>query len=191
MTQDLALAQNVRLALRIQADLAEYILDPEAVSERVAPPDAEANDVLPPESTLLDLFDERITDPDLRAATRSRFVSTHYADAVESAVKCLNECVRTRSGRVEDGDALMTIVFSQNKPLLRINPMRTKSDESAQRGHMQLCQGVVGAWRNPRAHSLLDDEPQRALMMMETINELIAVTKSATRTRQRKSAVTT
>jgi uncharacterized protein (TIGR02391 family) len=114
-------------------------------------------------------------------------VSTHYADAVEAGVKALNECVRMRTGRTEDGDSLMTAAFSPNAPLLRVNAGRTKSDESEQRGYMHLCQGVVGAWRNPRAHSLIDDEPARALMMLETIDALIATTKAATRTRRRKA----
>ena len=63
---------------------------------------------------------------------------------------------------------------------------RSKSDESEQRGHMHLCQGVIGAWRNPRAHSLIDDSPGRALIMLETIDNLMQVTKGATRTRIRR-----
>lgn len=131
-------------------------------------------------------FDRRVVDPDLRTATRTRFVTGHCADAVEAAVKALNECVRDRSGRTEDGDSLMTKVFSPNAPLLRLNRLRSKSEESEQRGHMLLCQGVVAAWRNPRAHSLVDDHPSRALMMIESIGDLIVTTKGATRTRRRK-----
>ncbi len=108
------------------------------------------------------------------------------ATPVEAGVKALNECVRVRTGRSEDGDSLMTVAFSPTAPLLRVNSGRSKSDESEQRGHMHLCQGVVGAWRNPRAHSLIDDEPARALMMLETIDTLIATTKAATRARKRK-----
>lgn len=135
---------------------------------------------------MLVAYDSRIQDPDLRAATRSRFVSTHYADAVEAGVKALNECVRARTKLTDDGDSLMTKAFSQKNPLLRINRGRSESDLSAQRGHMQLCQGVVAAWRNPRAHEILDDLPGRALMMLESLDDLIRVTKAATRTRRRK-----
>lgn len=163
--------------------------------------DSSVRDVVPPfaeaspssaESTQADDgdpladFDRRIVDADLRAATRSRFASDHFADAVEAGVKALSECVRARTGRTEDGDPLMTLAFSPNAPLLRINKGRTKSDESEQRGHMHLCQGVVGAWRNPRAHALVDDEPGRALMMLETIDALMETTKAATRTRRRR-----
>jgi uncharacterized protein (TIGR02391 family) len=169
----------VEVARRLAGDLAEFSQPHERAAKA-------RSEVLPPTDDLLAEYDRRVVDPDLRAATRSRFVSTHYADAVEAGVKALNECVRGRTGRTEDGDSLMTGAFSPNAPLLRVNAGRTKSDESEQRGHMHLCQGVVGAWRNPRAHSLIDDEPARALMMLETIDALIATTKAATRTRKRK-----
>lgn len=167
------------IAQRIGADLAEYSAPETVTSEEV---------VLEPGDGLVAAFDARITDTDLHAATRSRFVSLHYADAVESGVKCLNEVVRAKSGRTEDGDSLMTTVFSANSPILRINPLRSQTDISAQRGHMQLCQGVVAAWRNPRAHSLLTDDPVRALMMLEAVQDLITVTKAATKTRARRNA---
>jgi uncharacterized protein (TIGR02391 family) len=133
---------------------------------------------------LLGEYDRRIRNPELRAATRSRFESRHYADAVESGVKALNERIRARTGRTEDGDGLMTLAFSPSRPLLRINKLKSKADESAQRGHMQLCQGVVSAWRNPRAHALTDDDPVRCLMMLETIGDLIEKTNQAVRTRR-------
>lgn len=165
----------VEVALAIAEELSQYKVP-------VAPRDER----LEPVETPLEEFDRRILDSDLIAAARGRFASEHYADAVEAGVKALCECVRSRSGRREDGDALMTIAFSPNKPLLRVNKGRSKSDESEQRGHMRLCQGVIGAWRNPRAHALLDDSPKMSLMMLEAIDGLIATTKGATRTRQRR-----
>lgn len=82
----------------------------------------------------------------------------------------------------------MTRAFSSTRPLLRINRGRSKNDESEQRGHMFLCQGVIAAWRNPRAHALCDDSPARTLMMLEALNDLIGTTKAATRTRQRSTS---
>lgn len=131
-------------------------------------------------------YDRRITDPDLRAATKSRFDTGHYADAVEAGVKAMCDLIRQRSGSHEDGDPLMTQVFSVNAPILRINAGKSKNDANEQKGHMFLCQGVIAAWRNPRAHSLIDDSPERALLMLEMIGELMAVSRRATRTRQRK-----
>lgn len=171
----------IDIALRIQADVVEFAsgLEPPVETELLE------SDPLPPEDPSLAEFDIRILDEDLRKATRTRFVSGHYSDAVEAGAKALNELVRQRTGRSEDGDALMTVAFSPANPLLRVSGGKSKSAESAQRGHMQLCQGVIAAWRNPRAHSILDDEPGRALVMLATIDELMAVTRAATRTRKR------
>lgn len=172
----------VEVGRRIASELAEYSVNPAILAD---PATAMEPTPLSPVDGIIAAYDSRVRDADLRIATRSRFVSAHYADAVEAGVKALNECIRARTSRTEDGDALMTVVFSPNNPILRINRGRSKSDESEQRGHMHLCQGVIGAWRNPRAHTLTDDSPGRALMMLETINDLIAITKTATRTRRR------
>jgi uncharacterized protein (TIGR02391 family) len=174
---------SVKLAKQIASDLTEFTEPREATGAKTT----EAEAALPEGKSILSEYDSRIIDHELREATRSRFASQHYADAVEAGVKALNACVRARTGRSEDGDALMTLAFSPNAPLLRINKGRSKSDESAQRGHMFLCQGVVGAWRNPRAHANVADTPERSLMMLETINDLITVTKAATRTRRPKT----
>lgn len=177
----------VGLAKRMAGDLAEFSEAHHHEGRENSSRDSDSGEnVMAPGDALLEEYDKKVLDEDLRAATRSRFASRHYADAVESGVKALNECVRQRTGRAEDGDALMTVVFSPKDPLLRIGKGRSKSDESVQRGHMFLCQGVVGAWRNPRAHSNVVDAPERALMMLATINELIETTRSATRVRKRR-----
>lgn len=182
MTEMSSANEAVGLARRLAGELAEYARPRSSESP-------EAPESLAPADGLLAEFDRRVGDSDLREATRSRFVSTHYADAVEAGVKALNNCVRSRTGRTEDGDSLMTVAFSPKTPLLRVNAGRSKSDESEQRGFMHLCQGVVGAWRNPRAHSLMDDEPERVLLMLEMIDLLMAGAKAATRTRKRKPNV--
>lgn len=169
-------------AARLRQELTPLLDDPASapVESQVVPDSI-------PEGDLEATYDATILDADLRAATRSRFVTEHYADAVESGVKALNELVRARTGRTEDGDELMTAVFSPNNPLLRVAVGNSKSSQSAQRGHMQLCQGVVAAWRNPRAHENLSDDPARVLVMLATVQELMAVTRQATRTRKRHS----
>ena len=142
----------VKIARRLVSDLAEFSKPPRSTTDA-------SQTSLPPEDDLLAEYDRRINDVDLRAASRSRFVSKHYADAVESGVKALNECVRSRTGRSEDGDALMTAAFSPNAPLLRINRGRSKTDESEQRGHMYLCQGVIGVGGTPARTHLSTTRP--------------------------------
>ena len=168
------------IARRLAGDLSDF--QRPAAGDEVA---AETRDE--ETSDMADEFDRRVVDLDLREASRSRFLTRHYADAVESGVKALCACIRSRTGTTEDGDSLMRLAFHPNGALLRINRGRSQSAESKQRGHMLLCQGAVAAWRNPRAHTLIDDSPARALMMLEILDDLIATTKAATRTRKRRT----
>ena len=178
MTTNSDAAPSWQLARLLASDLAEFAQPRDAAA-------VVADSALPPEAGPLEEYDRRIVDDDLRLATRSRFVSTHYADAVEAGVKALNELVRRRSGSALDGDALMTWAFSPSQPRLRLNRLRSDSDRSIQRGHMLMCQAVVAAWRNPRAHSSsVQDLPHEAVMMLEHIQHLMQVTKKATRTRR-------
>jgi uncharacterized protein (TIGR02391 family) len=178
----------IAIASTLASEFAEYARPRQAPPEPEKVPPPPEPESFDPDEALLAEYDRRIRDPELRTATRSRFVVKHYSDAVEAGVKALNECVRRKSGSVDDGDSLMTTVFSPNDPVVRINKGRSKSDISEQRGHMQMCQGVVAAWRNPRAHSSqFADTPERALSMLETIDGLIAVTKAAVRTRKKRA----
>jgi Protein of unknown function (Hypoth_ymh) len=91
---------------------------------------------------LLD-FDRRICDSELANVVRSRFVSGHYADAVESAAKFLVALVSRLSGLEGDldGTGLMTSAFSPGNPTLRVNPGRTKLTRSSSWGTC-ACSGV-------------------------------------------------
>lgn len=170
--------------MRIEADVREILEISEPPS--TSPSRGDNKEADSPEPSVAE-YDRRIVDEQLRSATRSRFESRHYADAVESGAKALNECVRAASGSVEDGDGLMTSVFSEKAPKLRINKLKSQSDRSEQRGHMLMCQGVVAAWRNPRAHSSeYDDHPDTTIAMLEHIQQLMRVSRAATKTRRRK-----
>ncbi|MGB3030672.1 MAG: TIGR02391 family protein, partial [Candidatus Microthrix parvicella] len=62
----------------------------------------------------------------------------------------------------------------------------SENAKSEQRGHMMLCIGVVAAWRNPRAHKLVKDDPDKTIMMLEVVQHLMQVTRTATRTKAKK-----
>jgi uncharacterized protein (TIGR02391 family) len=87
----------------------------------------------------------------------------HYTDAVLRATLTLENYVKERSGHDSSGASLMEQVFSPNNPLLAFNPLADQSDKDEQRGLMHLCQGVMLALRNPRAHKLMQDSPEAAL----------------------------
>lgn len=93
MNRDTGRRQLIEIVRQLASDLAEFA----QLHIETGEPAVEA---LPPTDDLLAEFDRRVADPGLRAATRSRFVSTHYADAVEAGVKALNECVRVQTGQI-------------------------------------------------------------------------------------------
>jgi uncharacterized protein (TIGR02391 family) len=96
----------------------------------------------------------------------------HYANAIEDAVKALNGLVRFRSGETLDGVGLMQKVFSPNAPILRFNAMADPSDKDEQVGFMMMFSGAVAGLRNPRAHKLIKDDPERALEFIAFVSLL-------------------
>lgn len=142
------------------------------------------------ESSWLQRFDEVVEDTQLVSACRQLFLDGHYARAVEEAFKCLNNAVKAKSGLTKsDGDTLMREAFSASNPKLRLNRMRTPTDESEQRGYMDLFAGAMKAIRNPRAHEhALQDDPHVALELLALANHLMGkvVTSKKTRTRAKR-----
>jgi uncharacterized protein (TIGR02391 family) len=75
----------------------------------------------------------------------------------------------------------MTSAFSANNPILRFNDLKDDSDRNEQRGFMMLLQGAVAGLRNPRAHKLIKDDPERALEFIAFISLLAKLVDGATR----------
>ena len=102
--------------------------------------------------------------PEIERAVGKLYRDGHYANAVEDACKALIGLTKFRSLRHDlDGTDLMRTVFSVKKPVLAFNDLKDESDRSEQEGMMHLFEGAVMAFRNPRAHKLIQDHPERAL----------------------------
>ena len=127
-----------------------------------------------------------VTDPDLRMATERLFFDGHYARAIEEAYKCVNNYVKQRCGLTEDGANLMQRAFSANDPYLRLNKLKTRSQQDEQLGYMQIFAGSMIGVRNPRAHEHhIRDDPKTALELLTLANHLIGKVKRASRSRKR------
>ena len=127
------------------------------------------------ERTLLDRFDESVTDESLRSASRDLFSDGHYASAVEDAFKCLNNEVKAKSGiNSKDGADLMRAAFSAKHPIIAFNELKSTSEKAEQQGYMELYAGAMMGIRNPRAHEhSLRDDPVVALEMLTFANHLM------------------
>lgn len=111
--------------------------------------------------------------PAIERAAGQLFRDGHYSNAIENAVKALNALVRLNSGVDDkDGAQLMEYVFSPKKPVLKFNSLVDQSDIDEQKGFMMLFSGAVAGLRNPRAHNIIKDEPEKALEFVAFISLL-------------------
>ena len=133
--------------------------------------------------TIVELFEEKITDlgespagkalkalgeleihPEIERAVAKLFRDGHYANAVEDACKVLDGLVKIRSGKHDlSGTELMQNVFSPKIPVLKFSDLHTQTEQSEQQGMMFLYAGAMLALRNPRAHEIIEDDPEKAL----------------------------
>jgi len=111
--------------------------------------------------------------PDVADAVMELFKGGHYANAIEDACKVLDLMVKMKSKRSDpSGTELMQLVFSQKNPILKFNDQANDSEKSEQQGMMYLYSGTMLAFRNPRAHGLLTDDPIVALEIIGFVNFL-------------------
>jgi uncharacterized protein (TIGR02391 family) len=141
---------------------------------------------------IIELFEEKLDDggetpaskarrafgdldlhPDIARECAQRFHDDHYSQAVETACKVLDMLVQFRSMRNDlSGTALMRTVFSLKTPILKYNELQTETEKSEQEGMMHLFEGAMMALRNPRAHGIIDDHPERAVEYLSFLSML-------------------
>ncbi|MCK1477394.1 TIGR02391 family protein [Bradyrhizobium sp. 197] len=121
---------------------------------------------------------------EIARAASQLYLDGHYANAIEDAVKALNAFVRLRSGVDDrDGNELMEYVFSIKNPVLAFNDLKDESDRNEQKGFLGMLSGAVSGLRNPRAHRLMKDDPERALEFIAFVSLLAKLVDGARRVR--------
>jgi len=120
--------------------------------------------------------------PRIAIACAELYRDGHYSNAVLYASIALVNFVKEKSGRLDkDGAGLMEEVFSPKNPVLAFNSLADQADLDEQRGMMSLFVGAVLAFRNPRAHKLLEDSPEAALEYIALLSFLAKRLDHATR----------
>jgi len=89
---------------------------------------------------------------DVLVFCREELVADNYFHAVLEATKSVAAKLRARTGLTDDGGLLVDKALAGNIPLLAINPLKTESEWSEQRGFANLVKGIFGMFRNPTAH---------------------------------------
>lgn len=118
--------------------------------------------------------------PEIARHVTSLYRDGHYSEAIERAFKALNHLIQLRSGEELDGVALMQKVFSEKNPILKFNNLSDPSDRNEQRGFMELFCGAVTGLRNPRAHKIIEDDPERTLEFIAFISLLAKLVEETT-----------
>ncbi|MBI4505354.1 MAG: TIGR02391 family protein [Chloroflexi bacterium] len=162
--------------------------DTTAEPDRTEAPERGPQDELvtqvPSSQDIMALYNSLISYDPLRSATEKLFMDGHYAEAVEEAYKCLNNAVKDKSRLQKDGYDLMLHVFKEDKPILKLNNLKTESDQDEQKGYRFIFAGCMTGIRNPRAHGHdLRDDPSAALEMLVMANHLMRVLERAKRGR--------
>jgi uncharacterized protein (TIGR02391 family) len=120
--------------------------------------------------------------PEIARAASKLYQDGHYSNAVEDAVKALNNLVRLRSGLEYEGTTLMERAFNPTTPVIKFNDLSTQSDRDEQKGFMLMFSGAVSGLRNPRAHEFIHDDPERALEFIAFVSLLAKLLDEAKRT---------
>lgn len=125
--------------------------------------------VLLPDAKLVSQIDQvwTLLHPSVVALAKTRFAAGHYADAVESVLKEVNNVVKALHQAVAneelDGAPLMRKAFSPNRPTIKLDDLATESGRNIQQGHMDLFAGAMIGIRNPKAHGNIIITPERAI----------------------------
>ncbi len=109
-------------------------------------------------------FELRNVHPDFPKKVRILFDDSHCAEATFHAFKYVEKVVQRHSGKHESGQKLMLAVFDKNKPLIKLNPLVTQSEQDEQEGYRFMFSGAVLGIRNPGGHEIeLSDDPDVCL----------------------------
>lgn len=97
----------------------------------------------------------RNVHPDILKFCREELLVDNYFHAVFEATKSVAEKIRNKTSLTSDGATLVdeAFAFKSEVPHLALNSLRTESEQSEQRGFMNLLKGLFGTFRNTTAHA--------------------------------------
>lgn len=113
--------------------------------------------------------------PRIRKIAKSRYDAKHYADAVQAALKEVNNTVKAHSGAKLDGARLMNEIFSPNNPVIHLADISTETGLNVQKGYMQIFAGAMTGIRNPTAHENSEMEQVKAIHCLYLASHLLNI----------------
>ena len=105
-------------------------------------------------SKLKDSLVSRKVHPDVLRYCKEELLVDNYFHAVFEATKSVAEKIRNKTALTTDGATLVDEAFSfKSVPHLALNSLQTESEQSEQKGFMNLLKGLFGTFRNTTAHA--------------------------------------
>lgn len=99
---------------------------------------------------------KRNVHPDVLRFCRAELLQENCFHAVLEAAKSVADKIRAKTGLTGDGADLADAALALGKtgmPFLAFNSLRTESEQSEQKGLLNLMKGMFGTFRNPTAHA--------------------------------------
>lgn len=102
---------------------------------------------------LLAALQRRGVHQDVFRFCRAELLRDNYFHAVFKATKSVAQKIRDKTGLTGDGADIVDQAFGINAPMLAINTLRTETEQSEQKGFVNLLKGMFGTIRNPTGHA--------------------------------------
>lgn len=111
-----------------------------------------------------------IAHPQVKSLTKKKYEDGHYADAVETALKEINDIIKKYVKKIIkeewDGAELMQKAFSVKKPIISLDDLSTETGRNIQQGYMLIFSGAMTGIRNPKTHGNVTITPERAIQLL-------------------------
>lgn len=111
--------------------------------------------------------------PDLWSAVRHHYESESWSSAMLDAINHLGDTIRTKSGLLSDGAALVGQAFDGKDPKIKLSRLITESELNVQQGTASLIRGLYQAVRNPRSHGKVEDSRADADAIISFVSYLL------------------
>ena len=118
---------------------------------------------------------KELIDKRLWKEIRRNYINEQYSNAVLDGVQYIGDLIREMSGEDGDGYNLIGRVFNTNNPKIKVNRLRTQTEQDIQNGVMLLLQGFYRAIRNERVHEKKVDTEQEAFELILFLNHVLRI----------------
>lgn len=95
---------------------------------------------------------DRKVHSDVLKFCKAELIADNYFHAVFEATKSVADKLRDKTGLTDDGASLVDLAFGLKSPLLALNTLQSETEQSEQKGLINLIKGIFGIFRNTTAH---------------------------------------